>query len=180
MERERGAGSFCSQDTWIRSRCGLLPPSLPLGLIQLLHLGLPVWLFTNFKICWKTMSTCDFLMSHKRGKCEHKWKKESQGKKRKKKKHPSWENEQLFWGPHSCCQASSFNLFCFSVSITVLSLPLSHLASHFLSGISLENMQIPCAASRFENQLHNSDKWKVQDLRGAGLTLIFLSIDGEF
>lgn len=84
--------------------------------------------------------------------------------KEEKKNHPSWEmssfSEALVpaarLAASICCVSLSLSL-----SVTVLSLPLPHLASHFLSGISLENMQIHLAASRFKNQLHHSDTGKV-------------------
>lgn len=88
------------------------------------------------------------------------------GKNQKKKKTTTPKNKQNPAGKWTC-QASSFNLFC--LSVTVLSLPLSHFASHFLSGISLRKMQIQFAASRFKNQLHNSSMGKVQDLTRAWL-----------
>lgn len=53
------------------------------------------------------------------------------------------------------------------LSVTVLSLPVSHI----LSQISLGNMRIHLAASGFKNQLCNSHLGKVQDLRGPDLNL---------
>lgn len=62
----------------------------------------------------------------------------------------------------SICSAS----LSLSLSVTVLSLPLSHFVSHFLSRISLGKMQIRFAASRLKTPLHNSNRGKVQDLKG--------------
>ena len=63
--------------------------------------------------------------------------------KKKKKTHPSWEmnsfSEALIPAARLAVSVCTVSLS-LSLSVSVLSLPLSHLASHFLSGISLENM----------------------------------------
>lgn len=168
---------------------GLLSPSSLLnpflgsgrGWSNLLSQNCQHWVFTNFEIHWKARSTCDFLMSHKRGKCEHKWKR---GKKTHTKTKPSWEVNS-FSEPSFLMQASSFNLLVSlslslsPLSVTVLSLPLSHSVSHFPAGISLGKKckfvflplgsEISCTISR----------WGELKIWGA-LTLIWISVNGEF
>lgn len=116
-EREKQAHSACRTLGEGAGRVWGLA-CLPRAWPRCLYQHCQPWGCTSFEIRWKARSTCDFLMSHKREKCEHKWKKE-RPRKRKKEKPPQLENEQLFWGPLSCCQASSFNLFCFSISVSL-------------------------------------------------------------
>lgn len=81
-EREK-AGSFCLQDTWIRSRQSVRP-------------GLPAWAwprclyqdcqprgFIVLKSTEKQRAPVIFWWAT-RGKCEHKWKKEDPGKEKRK------------------------------------------------------------------------------------------------
>lgn len=119
------------------------------------------WEFTSFEIHWKARSTCDFLIIHKRGKCEHKWIKGKHQEKKKERK-TSWEmnrfSKALIPDARLAVSICSLSLS-LPLSVTVLSLPVSHI----LSQISLGNMRIHLAASGFKNQLCNSHLGKVQD-----------------
>lgn len=145
---------------------GLLSPSclFPFlgsgrGWPNLLSQNCQHWVFTDFEIHWKARTTCDFLMSHKRGKCEHKWKRGEKEPTQKQNPAGKWT---AFLRPSFLMQASSFNLLRFSVYVSVASLchysfsaPLSLCLLLSRWNFSGKKMQICFSASRFKNQLHN-------------------------